>query len=1021
MTDSTNPVHYKVRLATGRVLGPLTLAQLGQFISKGHIHGDEAIRAYPSGDWQPIRSRPEVAVLLGGLSGATATVPLPSGQGHQIEPSETAVLPEAEAEYEKTYVGELGEDPSATVADGESAEDEKTVFSELVPVSSKSEVSVTLDDAPQLVPMAVPVEPEGVVPDAELAQQSTVMLELPTEMRSPKVGGSNATKAKAAAVGALLLLVISEILFPEEDVVPKKLVFEYKPVEVEEPVARPSARPDAAAAEKLLNDGRLLYYKDTFQDYRRAAAKFKAAAEKDPENTKALALLASSYLNLIDVSNRDEKYFLALSRMLEFCRMRGASVAETVISDVEFYVTLSRADAAYNRIVDYARGKQNSIDSILYFYLAYATAAKGDAMQAAGLVNRIPDTQIYTPRIYYLRGELADKLGQTEDAIGFFAKAIEKAKQLELAVAKASGKAPDEAAALAKEADHPKSRLRLAQIFTRIGKLATSAKPHIEALLEQPWQLSLPELAQMHYLRSQIYSSEKKPKRALDEIRRARTYDPDNRTYILELASLESKSAGPNPTLRAEARMIALFTEAEQQIAAGDLNRAVTTYIKAAQENPKSPLAQEKLGDFLMKQNDLPNARRAYEVASGIDPKDGRLLSKYIDTLIRSYDWDTVNKVMEKARAGGNPLRLEKSMADMYARQGRAEQAAVYYRQAMSKGSIDPELYVAYGNLLLSAQQFKDAPFYFSMALRFDPANTAATIGIAKAVALRDGIVPAIRRLEDELGKTGGARAEILAAIAEFNIQRGEWAEAERFIAQAKEANPEYPYPHKLEAQIHLNREGIDKGALDRALDSYKAFSDRNPSDPSGYLERYKVFVRRGSFEAAVQELQQVRLVYPKYPNLNYYEGVVRALQGNHAGYRQGTQMMPGAIQFFRMELENHSDNLNVKLALAKSLIETQQLKEARDILTEARAQAPKSAEIAMQAGRVYILLRQFTAGMALLKSSLALDSSNPAIYRELGHAHVAMGDPVSARSSFQIYLSKEPNAPDRAEIQRYL
>src|SRR6185437_7637226 len=96
---------YKVRLASGRVLGPLDLEQIRAFIRKGQITGVEIAREHPDGEWLDINLFDPIAAMLIGkaegkltrmdirkiqpqssfpdqgathiLSGTTATLPLP--------------------------------------------------------------------------------------------------------------------------------------------------------------------------------------------------------------------------------------------------------------------------------------------------------------------------------------------------------------------------------------------------------------------------------------------------------------------------------------------------------------------------------------------------------------------------------------------------------------------------------------------------------------------------------------------------------------------------------------------------------------------------------------------------------------------------------------------------------------------------------------------------------------------------------------------------------------------------------
>jgi predicted Zn-dependent protease len=126
--------------------------------------------------------------------------------------------------------------------------------------------------------------------------------------------------------------------------------------------------------------------------------------------------------------------------------------------------------------------------------------------------------------------------------------------------------------------------------------------------------------------------------------------------------------------------------------------------------------------------------------------------SKYINSLIQSYEWDEAQTAMERFRKlPVSQSAIDKAAGDMYAKQGRQVEAQAYYRKALARESIDPEVYVAYARSLMATKNFKDAPVYFALALRYDPLNVEALVGTAKCIAATESIDRAISLLQDEL------------------------------------------------------------------------------------------------------------------------------------------------------------------------------------------------------------------------------------------------------------------------------
>jgi tetratricopeptide (TPR) repeat protein len=308
----------------------------------------------------------------------------------------------------------------------------------------------------------------------------------------------------------------------------------------------------------------------------------------------------------------------------------------------------------------------------------------------------------------------------------------------------------------------------------------------------------------------------------------------------------------------------------------------------------------------------------------------------------------------------------------------------------------------------MSTKNFKDAPFFFALALRFDPLNVEAVINTAKCIAETESIERGISMIQDELNQREGARAELLTGIAELQIQKGDWDAAQKTVNEALQSNPEFPLSYRLQGQIHMSHEATDKEALNKALEAYKAYSDRNPSDPSGYLERYKILARKGQYEQAYEELKRIYEIYPKYPQLHFYLGALFAVQGNHKA----------AIEEFQKELVNNPNHLQTVMAYGRELLEMGAAQEALNQFNKAMRIAPGSSEAKHYAGWASRAMKNYDAGAALIRSAIALDPGNPLLYKRLGIVYRESGNLGQACSAFKKYLEMEPDAADKDEFR---
>jgi predicted Zn-dependent protease len=126
---------------------------------------------------------------------------------------------------------------------------------------------------------------------------------------------------------------------------------------------------------------------------------------------------------------------------------------------------------------------------------------------------------------------------------------------------------------------------------------------------------------------------------------------------------------------------------------------------------------------------------------------------------------------------------------------------------------------------------------------------------------------------------------------------------------------------------------------------------------------------------------------------------------------RAGTESFRAAMTAFR------SQWLNEELArahYAESIVLVQELLKAE----------PNSAEFEFYLGEVY---RQrnapddSTRALTAYRTSVALGSAPPSVYRGLGLTEMKAGDKTDARDDFKHYLTAAPAADDRAMVQFYL
>ncbi|MBU6374984.1 MAG: tetratricopeptide repeat protein, partial [Bdellovibrionales bacterium] len=499
---------------------------------------------------------------------------------------------------------------------------------------------------------------------------------------------------------------------------------------------------------------------------------------------------------------------------------------------------------------------------------------------------------------------------------------------------------------------------------------------------------------------------------ALGLVERSMRLEPKNAGYSLQYYLLRARAGDSNPAVRKDARLFYHLAEGERLAREGKVEEALIQFLEASRENPKSAIPYVKRGDlFYLIKKDVLNARQAYKKAAEAAPRSVDVWARYIELLIQSFEWDEAMKALEKFKR--LPVQqgvVDKVLGDWYSRQGKHLDAQVHYRKAMSRSYIDPSVYLAYGNSLILSKSYKLAPFVFSLAMRVDPENHEAILGTAEAIAGNDGLDSAVTYLRGELQKGRGTRVELLCGIASLLIRKGKLDQAEELVEQAKSLRNEAALPWKLTADIALAR-GSEKKWRESADAAYQAYLSRNASDANIMYQRYRVLLDLGLYEKADMVLGQIYLAYPKYPSIHFSKGQIYVRLGN---YKE-------AIREFEQELKNGNVSTANLVELGKAFLQINEPERALGHFVQAIKENPNASEPKLQAGQANFVLMRYEAAVAMYQEALRLDGGNPLIYRHLGYVYRAIGDSGSMRWAFEKYLEMEPDAADKAEIQRNL
>ncbi len=978
---------FKIKHSSGRVLGPLELDRVAKLIEKGEIVGGETARAHPDGDWTEIEKIAELNELLqrklrGELvTGNTTSILARPKPGEDNLYGTTEIISQEEVKTGITKRIKEIKDPKTRSVPGLPSD---VTLEKKASVPSSASAGLDEGDPTVFAPAedrTVHAEP-GTSERRRIATEETVMLGVPKPSRKldPK------RLRRLAVIGFLVLIVFEVLDMFDSPGIDTRL----PPVRAEFPTFV-NEKVDPKKSAELFAAAMVDYLQDHELAYRSAADTLRQAASLDPSNPKALAMLASTYLNLSESAIKDDQYVQTISKLLELAKGRGVQLIETVIAETEFYLLGGNVDAAEKAVKNHLQGEAVTPETL--FLLAEVYFQKGEKNEAAEILAKIPDDRAFGPKVFFLRGKIAEAYEFWEDAI----------------------KAYDKALALPTKIKHPRSLLGVIRVREHQGQIR-NAGSELKLLFKNFTALGERERAEALGLRASWYKAEGKLEKAVADAKQAVVLEPWNHDQILRYYQLRAEAGESIESLKPQARMFFFLGEGEKAAKEFHLEEAIRYFVQAREARPGDTLPLKRLGQAFLEQGDLINARANFEKALATATEDAEVLALLARTLVESYEWDEAVRVMEKLRGlktASDPktqTTIFRISGDMLMKEKQYGRAMEEYKRAFSAGSSDGELYVKYGQALLELKQATNARLFFTLAQRLDPLSVPATLGLARVKAETESSGSAATFLKAEMLRFGSPRAELLTSLAELEVERGETKTAMDYLRQAKTANPDYARAFWVEGRAYEAMAVSDKKQIQKALDAYESYSKRVGSDPAGFLSRHEIFIKLGDFGRATQELDKIYGQIPKFPNLSFYRGKMLAAMAN----------TDEAFLELEKELKAHPNNVPALLFYGTELIKAGQHGRALELFVRAMNAAPQMGEPKHLAAYANFLLKNYEGAVALYQAALQFDAGNPLIYKRLGTAYESLGKKAEAAESYRKYIQMAPDAPDREQYEAY-
>lgn len=523
------------------------------------------------------------------------------------------------------------------------------------------------------------------------------------------------------------------------------------------------------------------------------------------------------------------------------------------------------------------------------------------------------------------------------------------------------------------------------------------------------------DAALSHNLLGHIYIGRNDHVKAEQELQQAASLDPKNPAYRQALA--------------------------EFYITIGNAGKAEEILQKMVEENSKNMDVRKRLINLYISQNGMDKAFRLIDATLRTNPKETEIRLLKADILMEQNRFaESVREIQTAIENDRNSKQAQYMLGMAYIRDKKESQSESAFNAAVK---IDPKFIPAWRALVqlkLSGGNMVAAIQYARDALRADPSAVDMRLLLAEGFIGRKSYKDAITELEAYVGaRPTDVRG--LYRLGTAYMEDGNDAKAESVLLSALERNPGGIEPlsalvsmdlrrkqperaiSRINTQIQkapqaagfyelLGRTYADQGNAAKAEGAFRKQASMDGSRTAGSINLASFLISRESYDAAIDELQNIISENPK-------SGEAHTLLG--AIYEK-LKDDKKAMEHYRTALENNPNQALAANNLAFLLAETGgDMKEAEQLAQQARKQLPDSLTTADTLAWIYYKRGAYSSAIDMLRDCIKHDPKNAIYLYHLGMAYSKNGNQAQAKEALTQALDLNPDMPQASEISSIL
>jgi tetratricopeptide (TPR) repeat protein len=498
---------------------------------------------------------------------------------------------------------------------------------------------------------------------------------------------------------------------------------------------------------------------------------------------------------------------------------------------------------------------------------------------------------------------------------------------------------------------------------------------------------------------------------------------------------------------------------------------------RVAEDSKTFPDGRLKVGDFYGAMQDWPEALRQYQEGAKANPKEKVTYSKRIaDTWLAQGKGEqaagTVSEILKErpnddaAKAvnaslllkTGNPEKIKSAVNDLRELvkkepdnplykfalgqallvKGDRNEATAQFRESLNKNPRYLPSIMALSQLSLSKRDYAPALEYANSALAVNPRLVEARLVRSAALLATQRYSDAgsaLKALEIDLPQS----IEVQFQLVGLDLADRKFPQAETRLEQLYRKDPYRALAGLVEAYKM-------QGQIDKALSRLNMELGKSSNPAAIRLLLAETAIRASKYDVALNQYQQLQVMFPRSAQLETRLGTVYQLQGNSskaiASFERAKELAPrdpvvaaalgdalavagrndDAVASYRQMLALDPENANAMNNLAYALLVTGGAPdEAQKLAERALQKSPRNPSFADTLGMVYLKKNLLDSAIHVYGGLTQRFPENPSFRYHYALSLTQTGQRERAKTEFEAALRKSPSAELRKNIEASL